>query len=102
MSITEDLARQLRSGQIFIQIRGLLIYEDIFGDGHRTPFRLTWKSIGDDDGGKRLTRSFWMDYSPVHLTPRPAPQSAAGFPHTLQPEGRRSCAQLSYEVRGVI
>ncbi|MGP8260434.1 MAG: hypothetical protein ACLQM6_10830 [Acidobacteriaceae bacterium] len=63
-SIPEELATQIREGKVFIQASGLLTYEDIFGDPHRTPFRLVWKSRGDDDGGRWLTRSTWMDYSP--------------------------------------
>jgi hypothetical protein len=65
LSIPEEMAQQLRNGEIFIQASGLLTYVDIFGDGHRTPFRLIWKSMGDDNGGMWLTRSAWVDYSPV-------------------------------------
>ena len=64
-AIPREIAAQIREGKkAFIQASGLLIYEDIFGDPHQTPFRLAWKSRGDDAGGMWLTRSVWVDYSP--------------------------------------
>jgi hypothetical protein len=63
ISITDEMAQQLRNGKIFIQASGLLVYEDVFGDTIEYPFRFVWRSIGDDDGGKWLTRSRWLDFS---------------------------------------
>ena len=66
MSIPEEIVAQIREGKkAFIQASGLLVYEDIFGAPHQTPFRFVWKSRGDDDGGMWLTRSTWVDYSPA-------------------------------------
>lgn len=65
IAISEETAQRLRDGKDFIKATGVLIYQDIFKDSHTTPFHFVWKSVGDDDGGKWLTRSFWVDSSPV-------------------------------------
>jgi hypothetical protein len=65
LSLPQGIVTQVREGKkVFIQASGLLVYEDIFGDSHRTPFRLVWKSRGDDSGETWLNRSTWVDYSP--------------------------------------
>jgi hypothetical protein len=63
LAISEKCVQQLRDGKGFIHASGTLDYEDIFGDSHLTPFHLVWKSVGGDDGGKWLTRSYWLDKS---------------------------------------
>jgi len=62
--VSEEMIQEIRNGNTFIQASGKLAYEDIFGDSHTVPFRFVWKSVGDDDGGKWLTRSFWLDCRP--------------------------------------
>lgn len=64
IAVAKEKIREIRDGKVFIQVSGKLAYEDIFGDGHTTPFRFVWKSVGDDDGGKWRTRSFWLDCNP--------------------------------------
>jgi hypothetical protein len=64
MAVPKETILKIRDGKAFIQASGKLAYEDIFGDSHTVPFRFVWKSLGDDDGGKWLTRSFWMDCNP--------------------------------------
>jgi hypothetical protein len=64
LAISEEVVQQIRNGEAFVQASGMLTYEDIFGDGQNTPFCFVWKSIGNDDGGKWLSRSFWLDRSP--------------------------------------
>jgi hypothetical protein len=64
MAVSKEMIREIRDGKAFIQASGKLAYQDIFGDGHTIPFRFVWKSVGDDDGGKWLTRSFWLECNP--------------------------------------
>jgi hypothetical protein len=64
LAIPQETVKQIRDGKAFIQASGMLTYEDIFGDSQTFPFCFIWKSVGDDDGGKWLTRSFWLDCSP--------------------------------------
>ncbi len=63
LAIPEATAQEISEGRLFIQASGLLTYEDIFGDNHRTPFRFVWKSVGNDDGGRWRDRSFWLNLS---------------------------------------
>jgi len=63
LAIPKETVQDLRDGNAFVHVCGMLSYDDIFGDSHTAPFRFIWKSVGDDDGRKWLTRSFWMDMS---------------------------------------
>ena len=64
LAISQELTQQLLDGKTFIQASGLLAYQDIFGDWHRTPFRFIWKARGNSEGKVWPNRSVWLDYSP--------------------------------------
>ena len=64
VAISDDILHQVRDGKSFVQVSGLLRYEDIFDDPHETPFKFIWHSRGDDAGERWLTRSVWFNSSP--------------------------------------
>lgn len=51
----------VETGQNELRILGMLLYEDVFGIGHRTPFHFAWVQIRDEDG---VTEARWADFSP--------------------------------------
>lgn len=88
-AIDEEIVQKTRNGTAFIQVSGALHYDDIFGDPQSTTFMFVWRSVGDDDGGKWLTRSFWLDCSPRYREEqKPNQDKLAGpaRPHASPPD----------------
>jgi len=46
------------------QASGSIVYQDVFGDDHETPFRFVWNPTGYSGIGNWMESSFWIDRSP--------------------------------------
>lgn len=64
VAIDETTFQQLHNEERFLQINGLIRYQDIFGDTHETPIRYLWRPLGNDMGEAWRDESYWMDLSP--------------------------------------
>jgi hypothetical protein len=61
LMIDDFTAKNLREGEWFLQVSGMLVFTDIYEDVHEFPFRYIWASEGNDNGGHWLTDARWYD-----------------------------------------
>jgi hypothetical protein len=49
----------------FFFVYGEILYDDVFGDKHRTPFRFLWDVVNYWEGQQWGEASSWADHSPA-------------------------------------
>ena len=60
----------LKEGKTFLHFFGVISYEDIFGDTHRTPFRYIWRPqfikavLSEKERAVEGDSSYWEKYGP--------------------------------------
>ena len=61
--ITENMLKRIQSKELYLEIDGLISYDDVYGDYHETPFRFLWVQDGVDHGGDWWDGSSWVNFS---------------------------------------
>ena len=60
----QETIKRIRDGGLFMQVSGMITYQDIFGESHQTPFLFIWRPFGNDIGGDWPVDSYWDETSP--------------------------------------
>jgi hypothetical protein len=71
VAITEATAENIGNRTEFLQVSGNILYEDLFGNSHETPFQYVWIPWGNDIGDPWPDQSYWQDIRPQSVWPRP-------------------------------
>lgn len=64
-AISSDPAECVKDKTMFLRVNGVIAYEDVFSEAHRTPFDYLWQVDGNDVGVSWLDGSHWLNQSPA-------------------------------------